>query len=79
MTIIVTDAKGFEIGCGTGVFGPAIHRVLIEKNSVFGAENLVSNFRDAKLNFNEQEWIMFMQLLNTLPVGVYGELSWQRE
>lgn len=79
MTIVVTDAKGFEVGHNTGVFQPAIHRVLIERNNVYGAENLVSNFRDAKLNFNEQEWIMFIQLINTLPVGEYGDLSWQRE
>jgi hypothetical protein len=79
MYINVTDARGFEIGCNTGVFQPSNHRVLIENNQVYGAENFISYFRDKNGRLNEQEWQMFLQLLISLPTGVYNELSWRHE
>lgn len=79
MYIIVTDAKGIEVGYDTGVFRPLTHRVLIENGSIYGADNFLSYFRDAKGQFNQVEWQMFVQLMYALPSGQYRELSWQRE
>lgn len=79
MYIIVTDDKGFHVGCDSGVFKPASHRLLIEKGEIFGAEGLMRHFRKQSDAFNEKEWIMFVGLLQTVPTGVYGQLKWNRE
>ena len=77
MTIVVTDAKGFEVGHQSGVFQPATHRILFEGAGVYGFENLP--FRDGSGSTRNQELMMFLQLLMTLPSGNYGDLSWVRE
>ncbi|TFG98575.1 hypothetical protein E4H12_05725 [Candidatus Thorarchaeota archaeon] len=78
MYINVTEAKGFEVGHLSRVFKPATHRVLIENDQIYGSENFVDHFkRDGKVD--RDEWVMFVNLIRTLPMGSYGELSWERE
>ena len=72
MYINVTETKGFEVGCDTGVFAPAVHRVLIDKGEIHGAENFHRRFK-------KEEWQMLVNLIYTLPSGTYGDYSWQRE
>ena len=79
MYIIVTDDKGFQVGRDSGVFKPAEHRVLIDKKNMFGVEGLFKYFRDDNNELDENEWSMFVGLLQTLPTGTYGRLKWERE
>lgn len=79
MKIVLTDPKGFEVGFQTGVFQPCEHHVLIENNQVYGAENVVSSFRDKNGKLNDAEWQMFLALLMSLPIGSYRDLTWKRE
>lgn len=72
MYIKVWDKKGIEEGYGTGTFRTAEHRVLIEKGNVYGAENFIRNL-------SVQERQMVFNLINMLPKGEYGDLSWERE
>jgi hypothetical protein len=71
MYIKVLDAKGLQVGYDSNEFRPLEHMLLIENNQVFGAENL---FR----NFSQQEWQMFLSLINMMPSGVYGDYTWER-
>lgn len=79
MYINVTDAKGLQMGCDSTVFKPSYHRLLIEDNTVWGADNIMGHFRDGQGRFNTQEWQMFLQLIMALPTGEYRDLSWQHE
>ena len=81
MTIEVVDAKGFYIQYDDHIeYRPANHRIVVDDNgAMYGVDNLISNFKDKKGNFNHGEWTMFVQLMTTLPSGSYGDLTWERE
>ena len=79
MIVNVTDPKYFEVGYGTSNYKPGVHRLIFENGQVFGADNLVSTFKDDKGHFNHNEWSMFLQLVSTLPTGSYNDLTWEQE